>query len=86
MKEFTYTITDPVGIHARPAGRLAKKAAELDSTVTLIKDGKAADTQRLMALMQLGIKSGDTVTVRIEGGNEEKSSQEILNFLNENNY
>lgn len=86
MKEFTYTITDPVGIHARPAGRLAKKVAELDSTVTLIKDGKSADTQRLMALMQLGIKSGDTVTVRIEGGNEEKSSQEILNFLNENNY
>ena len=26
MKEFTYTITDPVGIHARPAGLLAKAA------------------------------------------------------------
>ena len=36
MKEFTYRITDPVGIHARPAGMLAKKAAELDSTVTII--------------------------------------------------
>ena len=28
MKTFAYTITDPVGIHARPAGTLAKKAAE----------------------------------------------------------
>ena len=27
MKQFTYTITDPVGIHARPAGLLAKAAA-----------------------------------------------------------
>ncbi len=25
MKEFNYTITDPEGIHARPAGLLVKK-------------------------------------------------------------
>ncbi len=86
MKEFTYTITDPIGIHARPAGMLAKKAAELDSSVTLIKDGKAADTRRLMALMQLNIKQGDNITVRIEGGNEDKNAQELLNFFKTNNY
>lgn len=86
MKEFTYAITDPIGIHARPAGRLAKKVAESDSTVTIIKDGKSADTRRLMALMQLGIKSGDTITVRVEGGNEGKNAQELLKFLNDNNY
>lgn len=55
MKEFTYTITDPVGIHARPAGMLAKKAAGFKSTVTVIKGEKKADTRRLMALMGLGI-------------------------------
>lgn len=86
MKEFTYTITDPIGIHARPAGMLAKKAAELDSTVTLIKDGKAADTRRLMALMQLNIKQGDNITVRIEGGNEDKNAQDLLAFFKNNNY
>lgn len=86
MKEFTYTITDPVGIHARPAGMLAKKAAELDSTVTIIKDGKCADTRRLMALMQLGIKQNDTISVRIDGGNEDKNAREILTFLEENKY
>lgn len=86
MKEFTYKICDPVGIHARPAGMLAKKAAELDSTVTIIKDGRCADTRRLMALMQLGIKQNDEITIRIEGGNEDKNSQEILNFLESNKY
>ncbi len=86
MKEFTYTITDPVGIHARPAGMLAKKAAELDSTVSVIKDGKCADTRRLMALMQLGIKQNDNITIRIEGGNEDKNAHEILTFLENNNY
>ena len=86
MKEFNYTITDPVGIHARPAGMLAKKVAELDSTVTIIKDGKCADTRRLIALMQLGIKQNDSITIRIEGGNEDKNAQEILTFLESNNY
>ena len=28
MKEFKYTVTDPEGIHARPAGELVKKAKE----------------------------------------------------------
>ena len=35
MKEFTYTITDPVGIHARPAGLLTKAAKAYQSVVTL---------------------------------------------------
>ena len=86
MKEFDYTITDPIGIHARPAGMLAKKAAELDSTVTIIKDGKCADTRRLMALMQLGIKQGDTITGRVEGGNEDKNALFLLSFLEDNKY
>ena len=37
MKQFTYTITDPVGVHARPAGLLAKAAKGLNSTVTITK-------------------------------------------------
>ena len=52
MKEFTYTIKEPVGIHARPAGMLAKEAKSCQSTVTIVdKNGKAVDTTRLMALM-----------------------------------
>ena len=86
MIEFSYTITDPLGIHARPAGMLSKKASELDSTVTVIKDGKTADTRRLMALMQMGIRQNDTITIRIEGGNEDKNGQAILEFLETNKY
>ena len=40
MKEFTYTITDEQGIHARPAGLLVKEAAGFASAITIEKDGK----------------------------------------------
>ena len=39
MKQFSYVITDPVGIHARPAGMLVKAAKALDSTITIEKTG-----------------------------------------------
>ena len=65
MKEFTYTIKEPVGIHARPAGMLAKEAT------------------RLMALMGMGIKCGDTVTVKIEGADEDTAAPALEKFFNE---
>ena len=76
MKQFQYVITDPVGIHARPAGLLVKAAKALDSTVTVEKvGGKSSAATKLMAVMGLGVKGGDTVTVTVEGGNEEASLQ-----------
>ena len=86
MKQFQYTITQPIGVHARPAGMLAKAAKALDSTVTITKaDGsKSAVATRLMAVMGMGIKTGETVTVTIEGGNEEANAAAIEQFFKEN--
>ena len=85
MKQFTYTITDPVGIHARPAGILAKQAKGLDSTVTIAKaDGRSAAATKLIAMMGLGIKCGETVTVTGEGGNEEANAAAMEQFFKEN--
>ena len=84
MKEFTYTITDPVGIHARPAGILAKEAKTFNSTITIIKGDKSAKATSLMKLMGMGIKQGDTVTVQIEGDDEDTCAAAIEKFLNEN--
>ncbi len=86
MKNFTYTITDSVGIHARPAGMLAKKAADFKSTITIMKGEKKADTRRLMALMGLGIKCGDTITVVAEGEDEETAAEAVKAFLTDNNF
>ena len=84
MKEFTYTITDPVGIHARPAGILVKEAKTFSSTITIIKGDKSAKATSLMKLMGMGIKQGDTVTVQIEGDDEDTCAAAIEKFLKEN--
>jgi len=77
MKEFTYTVTNPIGIHARPAGMLAKKAKEFESVCTITMGEKTQRITQLMMLMAMGIKQGDTVTVRAEGSDEERAIAEL---------
>ena len=84
MKSFDYTITDEIGIHARPAGILAKKAKEYASRITITKGGKTAEAQKLMAVMSLGVKKGETVTVSAEGEHEEKAVADMETFFKEN--
>ena len=71
MKEFQYTVKDACGIHARPAGLLVKVVKGHASTATLEKDGKSCDMRKLMALMGMGVKQGDTVTIKVEGDDED---------------
>lgn len=84
MKRFAYTITDPVGIHARPAGMLNREAQKYKSAITIIKGEKSANVLRLMAVMGLGVKCGDTVTVTIEGEDEQTAAPMIEKFFKEN--
>ncbi len=84
MKSFEYTITDPVGIHARPAGILVKEIKKYGATVTVNKGEKSVNALKLMALMGMGIKQGDTIRVDVEGADEEKVAAEIEAFLKAN--
>ena len=84
MKSFDYVITDEVGIHARPAGMLVKKVKEFSSKITITKGEKSAEAQKLMAIMALGVKKGDTVTVSAEGEDEEAAAAAMETFFKEN--
>lgn len=84
MRTFDYTIKDELGIHARPAGMLAKTAKSSDSKISITKDDKTVGASKLMALMGLGVKCGDTITVTISGGNEELSEKIMREFLEGN--
>lgn len=84
MKTFSYTITDEIGLHARPAGLLVKAAKEFSSEITIEKNGKSAGASKLMMLMGLGVKQGDTVTVTINGSDEEEAAKAMEKFFKEN--
>ncbi len=84
MKSFEYTVKDPIGIHARPAGMLSREGKKYQSAITITKDGKSANILRLMALMGLGVKCGETVTVSVEGADEDVAFEGIKAFFEAN--
>ena len=84
MKSFTYTVQDELGIHARPAGMLAKAAAGYKSVVTIDNGTKKADATRLMAIMGMGVKKGTTVTVTVEGEDEDAACAAMEEFFKSN--
>ncbi|MCI6732371.1 MAG: HPr family phosphocarrier protein [Lachnospiraceae bacterium] len=84
MKSFSYVIKDEIGIHARPAGLLVKEAKNFESTITLECKGKKAAAGRLMAIMGMGVKTGDEVTVSAEGADEDAAIAAFQKFFEEN--
>ncbi len=84
MKSITYTITDELGIHARPAGLFVKLAGGFQSNITVAKDGKEANAKRIMALMGLSATKGAEITVTVEGPDEEEAAQAVEDFLKAN--
>jgi len=59
----TLTLTNPLGLHARPAAMVARKVAELDAEVSI----NGVDAASVLALMALGLTGGDQVELRAAG-------------------
>ena len=84
MEKFNYTIKDPNGLHARPAGLLVRKAQELSDEITIECNGKSANLKKLLAVMGMGVRCGDTVTVTVEGDHAVADSAVLKKFFAEN--
>ena len=84
MKTFEYTITDELGIHARPAGMLVKEASKFASKIMIASPKKEVDAKRIMGVMSMGAKKGDTLRFTIEGADEDAAAEAIEAFLKAN--
>lgn len=85
MQQFNYVINDPLGLHARPAGLLAKLAKPYaDTVITVTKGDKTVKASQLMKLMSLAAKNGDEVVVAAEGPLEEEAIAALKAFFQEN--
>ena len=86
MREFKYVVTDPEGIHARPAGELVKavKAVKaFSSDIKIAKGGKAMNCKAIFGVMGLAVKKGDEVTLTFEGADEDAAYEAVSKFMQE---
>ncbi len=85
MAKFTAKITDPVGLHARPASITVSAASKFDSEIKIEANGKSGNLKSIMNIMALGVKQGDEITISAEGADAEAAVVEIEKIMKENN-
>ena len=83
MQSFQHIVADPQGVHARPAGLLAKQAQAFASTITIRCGDQVANAKKLYDLMRMGVKKGMTITVEVDGEDETAAASALQNFLTE---
>ena len=79
--EFNYVIKDQTGMHARPAGELAKLMNGFDCAVTVSANGKSSSAKSIIGLMSLGITQGTQVTVNAQGSEAVQAIEKAKSFF-----
>lgn len=84
MKEIKYVVSNPLGVHARPCALLAQCCVNFKSVVTVIVDDndKKADGRNVLELLALTAKKGVTLTIRVDGEDEEQACEAVMNVIN----
>lgn len=77
------TIVNKRGLHARASAKFVGAVAALESPVSVkvAKDGNSAAGGSILGLMMLGAAKGDTVEVIVEGGDDSRQAQSVLDEL-----
>lgn len=81
MISFSHVIKDAEGLHARPSALIAAAALKLDSEVTVTLGERSVLATDPVGLMTLDALCGDTLLVRIEGGDEEASAEAMRQVI-----
>lgn len=81
MFELTATVRNRDGIHCRPSALIARAASDYPGTVAAEGERGRADLSSMMEILSLALLPGSTVTVRVEGPDEEAKCREFVEML-----
>jgi len=79
--ETNVTITGEEGLHARPAGLIAKKASVFQSKIEMSFDGQSANAKSIMMMMSLGIEKDSEIKISATGTDAELAVKSIEGFI-----
>lgn len=76
------SIASSVGLHARPAALFVQEATSTGLPVTIAKEGgDPVDARSILAVMALGAKNGEQVTLEAEGDGADAALDKLVELL-----
>ena len=74
-------VTNDLGLHARPASKLAQAASRFDADIELKKDGICANAKSILGLLTLACPKGTVLTLSAEGADAEIAVVELAQLF-----
>ncbi|MCX7843685.1 MAG: HPr family phosphocarrier protein [Clostridia bacterium] len=81
MVEKTVEVSNPTGLHARPAALFVQTAGKFTSNVWIEKDDKRVNAKSIMGLMSLAASMGSIITIGAEGEDEQMAVKELIDLI-----
>lgn len=81
MVKDTLLITNPTGLHTRPAKRVVKEAKNFECTITIRGNSKEGSLKSLVKLMKLGLSQNTEIELICEGSDEQQALDHLKNFI-----
>lgn len=75
------TVTNPSGLHLRPAGLLCKEAMKFKANIMIQKKGSVSSAKSVLSILGACVKSGDEITIVCEGEEEEEALAHIVGLI-----
>ena len=83
MRKISFQVTNPAGLHARPAAFLAQACVELPSQITVRCGEKTANGNNVLQILGLHAGRGAVLEISAVGGDEEASLERVRQVLTE---
>ena len=77
------TITNNIGLHARPATFFIQKANSFKSSIWIEKDDRKVNAKSLLGVLSLGVSKGTTITLIADGADEAEAIEGLVSLVNE---
>jgi phosphocarrier protein HPr len=81
MQKRQVNVTNRLGVHARPAAKIAQLAAKFRCNVSLALNGRTANARNIIAVMLLSSSVGSTITVETSGPDEAEAVDALINLI-----
>ena len=78
------TVTNQVGLYARPATFFIQKANEFKSGIWVEKEDRRVNAKSLLGVLSLGIVKGTTITLIADGADEKEAVGALVELVNDN--
>lgn len=75
------SITNRLGLHARPAAMFVRIASRYRSEIWVSKEGEEVNGKSIMGLMMLAAGQGSRLNIRCEGPDADKAMEELETLI-----